>query len=178
MKTITDLKLPQPAEAVRPPVIRTVARIVSTLARALGAAALLAIASFCVFGFLAAVEPGNGWLWKVGYGAIGSGCLAGAVAMLRPSAFRIFVPMSLLTIAVFSVLGFMASRASSGLSGQIGFGLLAIGCLAVAVALPHPNGRSGHLTFWSVLLLFALFGAFSCKFAMGILIPLVSRLLY
>ena len=178
MKTITSLNSPQPAETMPRAVIRTVVRIVSTLGRVIGAAVLLAIASFCVFGFLASFEPGNGWLWKVGYGAVGSGCLTGAVAILRPSAVRIFVPLSLLAVAVFSVLGFMAARASSELSVQVGFGLLAIACLAGAVAMTHRNGRNGRLTLWYLLPLVALFGAFSCKFTISVLIPLASRFLH
>jgi hypothetical protein len=53
-----------------------------TLARILGALALLAIVLFCVFGFLASFEPGNGVQWKIGYGVLGSGCLTAAVALL------------------------------------------------------------------------------------------------
>jgi hypothetical protein len=93
MKTIASLKSPPPAETMPPEVRRTTVRIVRTLGRVIGAAVLLAIASFCGFGFLAAFEPGNGWLWKVGYGAVGSGCLTGAVAILsklhgQPSGHR------------------------------------------------------------------------------------------
>jgi hypothetical protein len=53
------------------------------LARILGSLALLGIALFCVFGFLASFEPGNGILWKIVYGALGCGSLLGAVALLR-----------------------------------------------------------------------------------------------
>lgn len=53
-----------------------------TLLRILGALPLLALAGFCVFDFLASFEPGNGFLWKVGYAALGWGCLAGAIALL------------------------------------------------------------------------------------------------
>jgi hypothetical protein len=59
-------------------------RVTPTLARTLGAFALLAIALFCGFGFLASFEPGNGLPWQVIYGVLGCGCLIGAVALLRP----------------------------------------------------------------------------------------------
>jgi len=46
---------------------------------------LLGVSAFCVFGFLASFEPGNGALFKIGYGALGSGCLVGAIHLLvRP----------------------------------------------------------------------------------------------
>ena len=54
-----------------------------TLMRILGALALIAIALFCGFGFLASFEPGNGWQWKAGYGALGCICLFVALALLR-----------------------------------------------------------------------------------------------
>jgi hypothetical protein len=60
-----------------------VVRFMETLARILGALVLLAFALFCGFGFLASFEPGNGWLWKVGYAAVGCGCLTGVVMLLR-----------------------------------------------------------------------------------------------
>jgi hypothetical protein len=53
-----------------------------TLVRILASLPLLAIAGFCVFGFLASFEPGNGMQWKVGYAALGWGCVAGAIALL------------------------------------------------------------------------------------------------
>jgi magnesium-transporting ATPase (P-type) len=58
--------------------------IMKTLARIIGALALLAIALFGVFGFLASFEPGNGLQWKLGYAALGCGCLFGALALFRP----------------------------------------------------------------------------------------------
>src|SRR5579859_2097521 len=54
-----------------------------TPARVIGALALLALALFCVFGFLASFEPGNGWQWRLGYAALGCACLIGSVALLR-----------------------------------------------------------------------------------------------
>jgi hypothetical protein len=54
-----------------------------TFVRILASVPLLAIAGFCVFGFLASFEPGNGLPWKVGYGALGCGCMIGAIALLR-----------------------------------------------------------------------------------------------
>ena len=59
-----------------------------TVARIIGVLALLAIAAFCAFGFLASFEPGNGWEWKLGYGAVGCGCLVGVVALLRRKEVR------------------------------------------------------------------------------------------
>jgi hypothetical protein len=57
--------------------------ILQMLVRIMGALAFLAIALFCGFGFLASFEPGNGWLWKAGYAALGCLCLAGAAILLR-----------------------------------------------------------------------------------------------
>jgi len=58
-------------------------QILRMLARILAALVLLAMALFCAFGFLASFEPGNGLIWKVGYGALACGFLVGAVAFLR-----------------------------------------------------------------------------------------------
>lgn len=67
------------------PIMNRLLRVVQILGRILGAMSLLAVALFCVFGFLASFEPGNGLPWKIGYGALGCGCLAGSVALfLRP----------------------------------------------------------------------------------------------
>jgi hypothetical protein len=55
---------------------------VTLLPRILGALALLAIAMFFVFCFLASFESGNGLLWKLGYGALGCCCLAIAMRLL------------------------------------------------------------------------------------------------
>jgi hypothetical protein len=54
-------------------------RVVSTIV-------LFCVAGFCVFGFLASFEPNNrvlwnGLLWKVGYGALGCGCLISAIRL-------------------------------------------------------------------------------------------------
>jgi hypothetical protein len=54
-----------------------------TLARILGALALIAIAMFCVFGFIVSFEPGAGLPRRVGYGVLGCGCLMAAGALLR-----------------------------------------------------------------------------------------------
>ena len=43
---------------------------------------LLAMVLFCAFGFFASFEPGNGLIWKLGYGALACGFLVGAVALL------------------------------------------------------------------------------------------------
>jgi hypothetical protein len=48
--------------------------------------ALLAVAGFCGYGFLATFEPpppGTNFIaWRIGYGAIGLGCLASAAWLL------------------------------------------------------------------------------------------------
>jgi hypothetical protein len=64
--------------------MKTAFRVLRILARIFGALVLLAFALFCVFGFLASFEPGNGWQWKAGYGALGCACLFGAVTLLLP----------------------------------------------------------------------------------------------
>ena len=47
---------------------------------------LLSVAAFCVFGFLATYEPTDrpdtALTFRIGYAAIGLGCLAGAVALV------------------------------------------------------------------------------------------------
>jgi hypothetical protein len=63
--------------------IRKRAQVMKILARILGALVLLAMALFCAFGFLASFEPGNGLIWKLGYGALACGFLVGAVALFR-----------------------------------------------------------------------------------------------
>lgn len=47
---------------------------------------LLAIAGFCVVGFMATFEPMEGrspWGWRIGYGVVGILCLARASYWLR-----------------------------------------------------------------------------------------------
>ena len=56
------------------------------LVHLLGAVVLLALGLFSAFGFLPSFEPGNGFVWKVGYGALTCACLAGAVALVRRAA--------------------------------------------------------------------------------------------
>ena len=52
---------------------------------------LLAVAAFCLFGFLATFEPtdspGRFLAFRIGYGVVGVGCLAGIVALVV-KAFR------------------------------------------------------------------------------------------
>jgi hypothetical protein len=46
------------------------------------AVALLGVAGFCLFGFLASYEysdPMKRLPWQIGYGVLGAGCLAGVV---------------------------------------------------------------------------------------------------
>ncbi len=61
--------------------------VMQTLARIIGALALLAITGFCVFGFMAIFEyseTAKRLPWQIGYGALGFVCLSGAVMLLRP----------------------------------------------------------------------------------------------
>lgn len=54
----------------------------------LGSLPLLAVAAFCVFGFLATFEPtDNDLVFRVGYTVIGLGCLVG-VGFLIAKALR------------------------------------------------------------------------------------------
>ncbi len=62
---------------------KRLSQIVKLVARILGALVLLAMALFCAFGFFASFEPGYGWIWKVGYVALGCGFLAGAAVLVR-----------------------------------------------------------------------------------------------
>lgn len=51
--------------------------------RIIAAVILLLVAAICVFGFLAAGEPGpNHIYYRIGYPLVGIVCLASAVAML------------------------------------------------------------------------------------------------
>ena len=63
--------------------MRGLGQILRMVARILAALVLLAIALFCVFGFLASFEPSNGLMWKVGYGTLACGFLVGAIVMVR-----------------------------------------------------------------------------------------------
>ena len=48
-----------------------------------GSLLLLAVAAFCVFGFLATFEPTDNTLaFRIGYAVIGLGCLVGAGVLL------------------------------------------------------------------------------------------------
>ena len=58
------------------------AKVPRFLLRIVGAVVLLALGLFCLFGFLASFEPGNGLEWKVVYGALACGCLVGAALAL------------------------------------------------------------------------------------------------
>ena len=46
---------------------------------------LLAVAAFCLFGFLATFEPTDRpetfWAFRIGYGVVGVGCLGGIVVL-------------------------------------------------------------------------------------------------
>jgi hypothetical protein len=55
--------------------------------RILGALALLAVAGFCSFGFMAAreySETSRRLPWQIGYAALGLLCLGGVALVLRP----------------------------------------------------------------------------------------------
>jgi hypothetical protein len=56
---------------------------VKTLFRILNSLALLSVAAFCGYGFLASFEPGNSTLWQAGYGLLGSTCLICLIVMWR-----------------------------------------------------------------------------------------------
>jgi len=92
---------------------------------------LLSIALFCVFGFLASFEPGNGWLWKAGYGALGCGCLTGAVALLRRPLALALAAVALLAVALCSLSVF------NQVPWLVGCGALAYGYLIGIVAFLH-----------------------------------------
>lgn len=52
----------------------------------LGSLVLLAVASFCVFGFLATFEPtSNALAFRIGYTVVGLGCLIGAGFLIANS---------------------------------------------------------------------------------------------
>jgi len=56
----------------------------SKLARILAVLDLVALAAFCVFGFLASYEPPGSWGARYIYGIAGCGCVAGIAALLWP----------------------------------------------------------------------------------------------
>jgi hypothetical protein len=109
--------------------------------RLLGALALIAIALFCVFGFLASFEPANWLSYQTGYGILGCSCLIGAMAMLRRTGLQTLGALALFAVATFSVLGFMESSLSSRVAWQLVYGVFACGCLIGASALLF--GRRG-----------------------------------
>lgn len=45
---------------------------------------LLAVFIFCIYGFLAAGEPGASVWWRVGYALVGTGFLIGALWIAKP----------------------------------------------------------------------------------------------
>jgi len=63
----------------------------STFARIIGALTLVAIAGFCVFGFMATfeyAEAARRLPWQIAYGGLGTACLGGVVLLLRPRRSR------------------------------------------------------------------------------------------
>jgi hypothetical protein len=60
------------------------ARILGIAGRIIAALVSLAMALFCGFGFLASFEPGpDAWFWKITYGTLAGGLLAGAAVLVR-----------------------------------------------------------------------------------------------
>lgn len=54
------------------------------LVSVLGTLLLLAVAAFCVFGFLATFEPtSNALTFRIGYAVVFAGCLVGAGLLIR-----------------------------------------------------------------------------------------------
>jgi hypothetical protein len=151
--------------------------VLQSLARIFGAVALLAVASFCVFGFLASFEPPTWFEFQVGYAALGCGCLMGAAALWGPRAARTLATVVPLAVAMFSVLGFMVSCRTLGWRWELSYGALACVCLAGSVSdLWRRNGSRGLAIRAPVYLaLFALFEAFSGKFFICCLVPLLNR---
>jgi len=117
-----------------------------------GTLALLAIALFCVFGFLASFEPGNGLAWKIGYGALGCICLTGAVALLRRPFPLAVTALTLFPIALIGVF-------QLNLPWLLGFGAIGYGCLIGTVALlrrPLASTLEGSALLAAVM--FCVFG--------------------
>jgi hypothetical protein len=105
------------------------------LARVVGSLALLAVAAFCGFGFLASFEPPNWIGYQIGYASVGCGCIVGIAVLLRRTSVRRLAALGLFACVAFCVLGFVESRLSWGLLWQAGYGAMAGGSLTVAVAL-------------------------------------------
>ena len=107
--------------------------ILNWLFRIILALALLGVTAFCAFGFLASFEPGNGWQWKAGYGALVCGSRVGAVALLCRTRVPTLGALALFALTMLCVLGFMESYHSS--AGRVGYGALGGICLTSGVAL-------------------------------------------
>ena len=56
-----------------------------TLLRILAALAFLALAAFCLFGFMASFEPSDAprWPWKIGYALAGIGAITASLRLFR-----------------------------------------------------------------------------------------------
>jgi len=174
-------KVSEPSEIAPSPTgsdRRTGWRVLLSLARVFGAIALLAVASFCVFGFLASFEPPTWVEFQAGYAALGCGCLMGVAALLGLGAPRTLPVVALLGAAMFSVLGFMVSARGLGLRWELSYGALACACAAGAIAaLWRRIGRRSVAVRLAVyLVFFVIFGAFSSKFFIYCLVPLLNRL--
>jgi peptidoglycan/LPS O-acetylase OafA/YrhL len=113
--------------------------ILNWLFRIVLAMLLLCVAAFCVFGFLASFEPGNGVQWKVGYGALACGGWVGAVALLVRARARILAALALFAATLLCVLGFLESYDSW--PGQVVYAALGCCCLTGGVALLGPRGK-------------------------------------
>ena len=51
----------------------------NVITRVLTISALLAMTGFCIYGFLATFEPGDFMVWRIGYAAVGTLSLIGAL---------------------------------------------------------------------------------------------------
>ena len=76
LQAANSLKAAVPARLASP------ASVLSMAARVLGALTLVAMSLFCGYGFLESFEPGNGLMWKLGYGMLACGLVLEAMALL------------------------------------------------------------------------------------------------
>lgn len=61
--------------------MKTLTDTLELVVRLISGIVLFGISAFCVFGFLESFEPGNGVLWRIGYGTFGCGSVSGAMAL-------------------------------------------------------------------------------------------------
>jgi hypothetical protein len=134
-------------------------RVLKILVQCLGVLALLAVALFCVFGFLASFEPGNGLPWKLGYGVLGCSCLTGAVALLRRPLPLTVAALALVAVALISVSDFE-------MPWLLGFGALGYGGLiGTAAWLRRPLAPTLIGSTLLAVTLFSIFGFMESSFS-------------